>query len=385
MNKYNNIKYTVVTVTYNCITTIERTIKSVIAQTYDNLEYIIIDGQSEDGTVDIISKYQEFLSFFVSEPDSGIYDAMNKAIAHATGDYLIFMNGDDYFYGTDVFQRISGYCTGENIVIGQEYFGSRVSEIPDMSDGRSPFYGIFYPHQATFSPIKAYREIGVFDLDYKISADFEWMCRAIDTGIKVDWVPEIVSVYTIGGVSAGLKCMADEISISKRYLQKNGQEKLIDEMINNTKGRAKGVVMRNIMSDDSYQDYVRYVYKDVLKLNSEVQLWGAGFVADYYINSLNDCDICVKCVIDKGSNIEDIDGVPVVRYSPELITQLLVASEAFDDEICGFLSSEEFKENKDFFSYKYLRDVIISGLDDEDDQLVFLKEKCGVDLKGDKE
>ena len=353
MNKYNNIKYTVVTVTYNCITTIERTIKSVIAQTYDNLEYIIIDGQSEDGTVDIISKYQEFLSFFVSEPDSGIYDAMNKAIAHATGDYLIFMNGDDYFYGTDVFQRISGYCTGENIVIGQEYFGSRVSEIPDMSDGRSPFYGIFYPHQATFSPMKTYREIGVFDLDYKISADFEWMCRAIDAGIKVDWVPEIVSVYTIGGVSAGLKCMADEISISKRYLQKNGQEKLIYEMINNTKDRAKGIVMRTMMSDDSYQDYVRYVYKDVLKLNSEVQLWGAGFVADYYIDSLNNNDISVNCVIDKGSNKEDIEGVPVVRYSPELITQLLVASEAFDDEICDFLSSERFKEYKDFLNRRF--------------------------------
>ena len=89
------LKITFITVCYNAIDTLEKTILSIINQTYPNIEYIIIDGASTDGTVDIIKKYEHKLSYWISEPDKGIYDAMNKGLKRATGDYINFMNADD--------------------------------------------------------------------------------------------------------------------------------------------------------------------------------------------------------------------------------------------------------------------------------------------------
>ena len=112
------MRISVITVTLNCGSTIERTIKSVISQQNTNYEFIIIDGKSTDGTCDIIEKYMDNITYYVSEPDQGIYYAMNKGIVQATGDYLIFLNGDDYFVDDTVLARIKKHCTGENIVIG---------------------------------------------------------------------------------------------------------------------------------------------------------------------------------------------------------------------------------------------------------------------------
>ena len=89
-------KVSVITVVYNGVKTIERTIKSVLGQSYGNIEYIIIDGNSTDGTQQLVTKYLDSIAYFISEKDSGIYDAMNKGIDRATGDYVIFINSDDW-------------------------------------------------------------------------------------------------------------------------------------------------------------------------------------------------------------------------------------------------------------------------------------------------
>ena len=102
MNKKNSI----VTVSYNAVATIESTILSVINQTYSNVEYIIIDGGSTDGTVDIIKKYQDKISYWISEPDQGIYDAMNKGLKIASGEWINFMNSGDSFVHTEVLENL---------------------------------------------------------------------------------------------------------------------------------------------------------------------------------------------------------------------------------------------------------------------------------------
>ena len=98
---------TVVTVVYNGAATLEQTIQSVVNQTYDNVEYIIIDGASTDGTLDIIKKYEDRIDYWQSEPDKGIYDAMNKGLDLATGDFLIFLGADDLIFAPTTFQNIA--------------------------------------------------------------------------------------------------------------------------------------------------------------------------------------------------------------------------------------------------------------------------------------
>lgn len=100
------LKITVITVVYNGIDYIEDTILSVINQDYSNIEYIIIDGKSDDGTMDIVEKYATKISYWVSESDNGIYDAMNKGIKVATGDWIIFMNCGDYFFSSDIITQV---------------------------------------------------------------------------------------------------------------------------------------------------------------------------------------------------------------------------------------------------------------------------------------
>lgn len=113
----SNHKISVVTVCYNAVNDIEETMLSVLNQTYDNIEYIVIDGGSTDGTVDIIKKYSNRLAYWVSEPDKGIYDAMNKGIEVATGDYINFMNAGDYFCDVNTILKLSALINEDTDII----------------------------------------------------------------------------------------------------------------------------------------------------------------------------------------------------------------------------------------------------------------------------
>lgn len=114
----NNPLITIVTVSYNAVTTIEQTILSVINQTYPNIEYIVIDGGSTDGTVDIIKKYADKIAYWVSEPDKGLYNAMNKGVEHSTGEWLNFMNAGDIFMTKNVLSDIFNDEMGADIISG---------------------------------------------------------------------------------------------------------------------------------------------------------------------------------------------------------------------------------------------------------------------------
>ena len=116
LSKETDTLISVVTVSYNAVSTIEQTILSVINQTYPNVEYIIIDGGSTDGTVDIIKKYADKIAYWVSEPDKGIYDAMNKGVVVATGEWINFMNAGDIFTDSDVIDKLFH----QNIIINNE-------------------------------------------------------------------------------------------------------------------------------------------------------------------------------------------------------------------------------------------------------------------------
>ena len=187
MHSKLNPRFSIITVTYNAEKVIEETIQSVITQTYKNYEYIIIDGASKDNTLSVIDKYKDMISSMVSEPDKGLYDAMNKGIATATGDYLCFLNAGDSFHEDDTLQlmvhsiddnELPDVLYGETAIVNKEghFLHMRRLQTPEKLTWKSFKQGMLVCHQAFF----AKRSIAEpFDLSYRFSADFDWCIRVM--------------------------------------------------------------------------------------------------------------------------------------------------------------------------------------------------------------
>lgn len=193
----NAIKISVVTVCYNAVESIEETILSVLNQTYHNIEYIVIDGSSTDGTVEIIKKYADRLAYWVSEPDKGIYDAMNKGIAAATGDYINFMNAGDKFYANnsivDVVDIIS--TDDKKIYYGDTWYKTEYKNfIYDTVDYSDLTYRMPFCHQSVFIETNLHKK-HLFDISYRSSGDYELFWRLYHNGVTFRYIPVIVSIF----------------------------------------------------------------------------------------------------------------------------------------------------------------------------------------------
>jgi glycosyltransferase involved in cell wall biosynthesis len=200
------VKLSVITIVYNNVRDIDRTIKSVLCQTYQNIEYIIIDGASTDGTKNIIEGHKQQLAVFISEKDKGIYDAMNKGLALATGEYVLFMNSGDEIYSCDTVEKVLNSAPDADIYYGEtemynnawESLGQRRHKAPDTFTWKSFKYGMSISHQAIY--IK--RDLtGPFDLQYKFSADIDWIIKAAKKSSKIVNAHTYVAKYLVGGIS----------------------------------------------------------------------------------------------------------------------------------------------------------------------------------------
>lgn len=173
------MKYSIITVNYNNKTGLEKTIKSILGQTYSDYEYIIIDGGSADGSAELIQQYADRLSFWVSETDSGIYNAMNKGIAHAKGEYLNFMNSGDCFYDKNVLQNLKVYLDSD-IVEGQVFdqstnrFSYKSTNNPTMMF----FYRAGFGHQACFIR-RELLEKTPYDEQLRLAADWKFFVTKV--------------------------------------------------------------------------------------------------------------------------------------------------------------------------------------------------------------
>lgn len=199
-------KISIITIVYNNVRDIEHTILSVINQTYSNIEYIIIDGASTDGTLDLIQKYRGSIDVLVSEKDKGIYDAMNKGLSKASGDYVLFLNSGDELYDNNTIQTIIEKGNGADIIYGEtklvdesrNIIGDRRHKAPIEFDWKSFQYGMNVCHQAIY--VK--REIAEpYDLQYKLSADVDWVIRAAKNAKTTQNVNCYVARYLVGGMS----------------------------------------------------------------------------------------------------------------------------------------------------------------------------------------
>lgn len=212
------VKISVVTVVYNCAATIEKTIQSVINQSYPNIEYIIIDGNSSDETLEIVRRYNKYIDKTVSELDYGIYDAMNKGIRQATGDYLIFMNSGDIFVSELICEKVakkiketeSDIFYGDSIAIDEE---SRIELIVKAKTLKSIYRGMVFSHQAVFTKLELLKQ-HPFDIRFQISADFEQYISFFLEGRKFKYYPHTISKTLIGGISySNINTLNEKIKI----------------------------------------------------------------------------------------------------------------------------------------------------------------------------
>ena len=230
------MKISIITAVYNSGSTIEDTIKSVLGQTYPDIEYIVVDGYSQDSTMDIVRSYEPLFDGrmrWVSEKDGGIYDAMNKGIKMATGDLVGILNSDDYFTSNDVIERMAKAFSDSSIdaVYGDvhfiheenpekcvRYYSSKHFHPRWLRFGFMPAHPSFYCRRET------YQKVGLYKTDYKIGADYDMMVRLfLLHHINARYLPiDFVTMRTGGASTRDLKSRIQLIRDDIRACRENG-------------------------------------------------------------------------------------------------------------------------------------------------------------------
>ncbi len=207
----DKMNVSIITAVLNGVDTIEDCIINVTNQTYANLEHIIIDGGSTDGTVDVINKYRKKISHFVSEPDNGIYCALNKGIELATGDIIGFLHADDLYGGDGVIETVvfNMKTKGVDSCYGDLLYVNKINIEKTVRYWKSSPYedGLFHkgwmpPHPTFFAKKEIYNKYGCFNTDLKIAADYELMLRLLGKGkITTHYIPKVLIKMRTGGAS----------------------------------------------------------------------------------------------------------------------------------------------------------------------------------------
>ncbi len=204
------MKISVITAVFNKRDTIAGALDSVLAQSHPDVELIVIDGGSTDGTLDVLQGYADRIAVLVSEPDQGIYDALNKGIKFATGEVVGFLHSDDVFADDDSLARVASGFIGEEIdavygdlvYVGRDnpqrvvrYWKAGMFTMGRLREGWMP------PHPAFYAKRQAYERLGGFDTRYRIAADYDCMLRFLSSGIMTVYVPHVLVKMRLGGES----------------------------------------------------------------------------------------------------------------------------------------------------------------------------------------
>lgn len=356
------MKISVITVCYNSVTTIERTIKSVIAQDYEELEYIIIDGASTDGTRDIIEQYRDEISIYVSEPDSGLYDAMNKGLERANGEVFAFLNSDDY-YTDNVLKRVKGYFENSNadMVSGNMYVcekGINTKAVYNKSKKENMFYQVVYPHPALFSKRELYKKYGGFDTSYKIAADSEWVMRVCFSGANVLCVEDYFTYFSLGGLGSRKKYTALEemYHIALKYVQWDKYAYMKKEV-----QEFYSVALKNLEKRERYRNAVENRMEDIRKLfdySKGYYIWGIGKRGRECLQSFEKLELCIVGFIDSYADIKEFNGYRVIKPADIDADNLIcITPEGYEAEIICGLRDKGIEEDR-YFTYSDMVDSV---------------------------
>lgn len=321
------IKLSIVTVCRNSGKTIEKTIRSVLNQSYGEIEYLIIDGKSEDDTLQIIERYREHIVYIASEPDQGIYDAMNKGILASTGQYIAFMNSDDWYMDGAV-EHIMKYAheTDADIIYGDYYRiyedGRRTLIRQDTVDPEDIRFRMPICHQTVFAKRSLFQKLGLFELEYKIASDYDWLLRAYLAGCRMLYVSVPVCCFRLGGVSSRKRLLCyDEIrAISCRHLDDENRSKylsLIDETYQEMYWNER---LKGIPANPEEEGFLKQILMKLFQPHEEIILVGCGVYAEVCLRWMVFMNVKVLNIVDNDKEKQgtvyqgiEITGLQAVR------------------------------------------------------------------------
>lgn len=355
------MKISVVTVVYNGEDSIERTINSVLNQEGADIEYIIVDGASTDSTMDIIQKYRSNISHVISEPDHGIYDAMNKGLKLASGDIVAFLNSDDW-YETNVLKFIADAFENRNVdilcadarMIGEYGNWIRKAEL----DKRIIIKQLPTSHQAIFATRQWFEEIGGFDTNYVVSADYEWVTRSIVNGCRIDVFPVLVVNYSLGGMSTRYG------EISQKEIRNIASQYYTDTPIENDMKRYylyEDLLHKSRQEGKGFWDEARVD----LPADKEIFIFGTGKGGMNSYKLLDKLGYTVSGFIDNHLREDrmELDGKTIQLPNALKVGRdfVVISSARYKDDMKKQLMEQEFEENKDFCTYDDIKNKVIYG------------------------
>jgi glycosyltransferase involved in cell wall biosynthesis len=240
-------RVSIVTAVYNGAKHLQQTIESVLGQTYPNIEYIIIDGGSTDGTLDIIRNYEKSLRHWVSRPDNGMYFAMNEGIGRSSGELVGIINGDDWYERDAVQAVVDEYVTSDRQTIfygiARYYDEDGLDMILSYDHGKLPSRMINHP--ACFVPKKIYSRVGMFDTRYRIAADYDFLLRAYRQGVPFKHVERIIASFRHGGFSSRNRSAQEVLRIQLENGYKSRAQYLLASALGMAR-RAAGTLVARI-------------------------------------------------------------------------------------------------------------------------------------------
>lgn len=335
-------KISVITVVLNAVDTIEMTIKSVLNQGRDNVEYIVIDGGSTDGTVEIIKKFEKQIDYWISEPDSGIYNAMNKGISLAKGDWIAFLNSGDKYY-ENAFATIDEYGKDVDLIYGNwtRADSGNKGKILRPLPLDNLYKKMIFCHQAIFARKALFNHIGGFNEEYTISADYDWLLRAYISGHGFSYVDVTLVDYLGGGISEveTEKTFYQQVEIYKSHLK--NCKKITDELYEGIVQNLLDIGWKYLIFGDILERDTTLAcnVNDYMKENDcdQLSIWGMGrwgkLLSDYF----DDEKIAISHYVDKRNSGKTYNGheieSPICLEKYKGILIIAVVDEALEKEI----------------------------------------------------
>lgn len=228
------MKLSIITINRNNIKGLRKTIESVLSQTFTDFEYIVIDGASTDGSVDVIKEYADKISYWVSEPDNGIYNAMNKGILKATGEYLLFLNSGDWLVDVNVIKDFCKSDLNEDIISGNVVMNNAQNELWESPQKDKLVFYVFYrttiPHQATFILKNLFYQYGFYNENNIIVSDWEFFLKCLMmNNCSYNHFDRIISYLDMTGISQNHSFDNLQKEERQRILEKYFPEKILSD------------------------------------------------------------------------------------------------------------------------------------------------------------